>query len=306
MFWFSAERDNCGPLIEDTLGYGYPRDAKESRSLRDLILSLLMWSSLTLPTLLHRSAFKPVIAPLRHLTLLLRLVSLVLVMADSKDPSAQSRIISHMNADHQDSLIRYLRYYHRQSSFSARNAKLVTIDFSALTIIAPADPFSAKHYRIPIDPPLASWADARPRLVAMDKEACSTLQCSPVTVKRWVRPDGVSAAVSSFILWVCVTFSRRANFLPGSFYYQYFFGFVPSFAAFCHLIQPFLFYGVLAIHVMELFILMGPRLRKHTVRMFSGVWWLWILSNYIEGGGAVIRFDRLVKEEEDKRAKQKH
>ncbi|KAL8825607.1 MAG: hypothetical protein Q9191_004312 [Dirinaria sp. TL-2023a] len=210
-------------------------------------------------------------------------------MADTKDASAQTRIMKHMNADHQDSLIRYLRHHHHISFFSARNAELVAMDLSYLTIVSASHPFSVKEHRIPIDPPLASWAE-----------------CSPITVKKWIRPYGTSAVNFTLFLWLYSTFCRRANFLPGSLYYRYFFGFMPGLANFCSNIQPFLFYGVLAIHLMECLFIMKPRLQKHTVRMFNSVWWLWSFSSCFEGVGATLRFDRLVKEEEEKKAKQKH
>lgn len=227
-------------------------------------------------------------------------------MADTKDASAQARIMKHMNADHQDSLMRYLRHHHDISFFSARNAELVAMELSYLTIASASNFFSVKEHRIPIDPPLASWADARSRLAAMDAESCSALQCSPITVKKWIRPYGTSAVNFTLFLWLYSTFCRRANFLPGSLYYRYFFGSRPGLANFCSNIQPFLFYGVLAIHLMECLFIMRPRLQKHTVRMFSSVWWLWSFSSCFEGVGATLRFDRLVKEEEEKKAKQKH
>ena len=56
---------------------------------------------------------------------------------------------------------------------------------------------------------------------------------------------------------------------------------------------------------MEVVYLERSRLRKHTVRM-SNIWLMWLLSDSIEGLPAIMRFDKLVKEEEEKKAKQKH
>ena len=225
----------------------------------------------------------------------------------SKDEATQVRIINHMNTDHQDSLIRYLRHYHHLSSFSARNANLIAIDFSALTLSTSAFSFSfTKTYRIPFNPPLTSWADVRPRVVAMDGEACSGLACSPITVKRYVPPHGVMALIFAASLWTELTFCRRAHFVPGSLYYEAVFKYVPHFAAFCHKIQPWFFYTMISLHGAQVVYVERSRLRKHTVRMMSDTWFKWLLSDFIEGFGAIFRFDRLVREEEEKKQKQKH
>lgn len=224
----------------------------------------------------------------------------------SKDAAAQTRIINHMNAEHQDSLICYLRHYKQLSSFSARNATLLAADLSGLTIASSPTPFSTHTYRIPLDPPLTSWTDIRPRLVAMNYESCSGLGCSPITIKKYVPPFGLMLVNWLLCFWTLVTFSRRAHFIPGSLYYQCIFQHIPSFTNFCYKIQPLVFYTMATIHLTEVIYMERSRLRKHTVRMLSGVWWSWLLSDFVEGWTATMRFDRLVKEEEEKKAKQKH
>lgn len=211
-----------------------------------------------------------------------------------------------MNADHQDSLIRYLRHYNQISSFSARTATLSTVDLSTLTISTCPTPFSTKTYQIPMNPPLNSWADARPRLVALNNEACSGLGCSPITVKEYVPPSGLMLVNFSLCFWTLSTFCRRAHFVPRSLYYAVVFQYIPSFSSFCYKIQPLVFYAMVAIHLAEIIYMERSRLRRHTVRMFGRVWWTWLLSDFIEGWPATMRFDRLVKKEEEKQAKQKH
>lgn len=62
----------------------------------------------------------------------------------TKDPAAaelaaKTRIITHMNNDHQDSLVRYLEAYHNLSSFTARNAKIARPPRPAPTPRCPAN-----------------------------------------------------------------------------------------------------------------------------------------------------------------------
>lgn len=211
-----------------------------------------------------------------------------------------------MNEDHQDSLIRYLRHYNQISSFSARTATLSAVDLSALTISTCPTPLATRTYQIPTNPPLNSWADARPRFVAMNNEACSGLGCSPITVKEYVPPSGLMLVNFSLCFWTLSTFCRRAHFVPGSLYYAFLFQYIPSFSSFCYTIQPLVFYAMVAVHLAEIIYMERSRLRRHTVRMFNRVWWTWLLSDFVEGWPATMRLDRLVKKEEEKQAKQKH
>ncbi|MCJ1227283.1 hypothetical protein MMC12_003938 [Toensbergia leucococca] len=219
-----------------------------------------------------------------------------------KDEAAKLRIINHMNLDHQDSLVRYLEHFCNLSSFSARNAKLVDIAFDSLVITSNTN----SKYTIPIEPPMTSWPEARPRVVAMDSEAVAGLNRSSITVKKYKRPKGFMAVV--FIASACtfVAFSKRSNFLPGSWLYDIILKHVPDFAQWCHKIQPLVIYPMLAIHGSETVYLEKSRLQKHNVPRFSKLWWKWVLSTFLEGFGAFVRIDRIVKEEEAKKAKAKH
>ena len=223
-----------------------------------------------------------------------------------KDAAAQARIITHMNADHSDSLIRYLRHYHGVSSLVARNARLTAIALDSMTISASLLPFSSTSYPIKFDPPLSSWAEARARLVEMDGDSCKGLGCSDVTVKRYAPPTGFMLVNFALCAWADVTFSTRSNFLPGSLYHSILFQHMPGFARFCYTIQPFLILSLLGIHFGEAVYLARMRMVKHTVPMFSQLWWKWFISDTIEGFPALQRFDAVVEEEKLKKERQKH
>ena len=221
--------------------------------------------------------------------------------AKDADAAAKQRILSHMNSEHQDSLQRYLEHYSDVSSFSGRNAKLTDITFNSMTILT-----STGSRTIPIDPPLTSWSQARERVVAMDAEATAGLHRSNVTVKKYKKPKGFWAVV--FVASACtfVVFSRRSNFQPGSFLYDNVLKHAPAFAQWCYKIQPLVIYPMIAIHGVETFHMQKSRLEKHNVPFFSKLWWKWVLSTFVEGVGAFIRFDRIVKEEQEKQEKAKH
>lgn len=215
--------------------------------------------------------------------------------------AAKQRILSHMNSEHRDSLRRYLEHYNRVSSFSARDAKLTDITFSSMTILS-----SNGQCTVPIDPPLTSWSQARERVVAMDAEATAGLGRSNITVKKYKRPRGVMAVV--FVAAACtfVVFAKRSNFEAGSFLYDNVLKYAPGFAKWCYKIQPLVIYPMATIHGWEAYHMQKSRLEKHNVPFMSKLWWKWVLSTFVEGVGAFMRFDRIVEKEKEMTEKAKH
>ena len=222
--------------------------------------------------------------------------------SSSTDEATKQRIITHMNNDHQDSLIRYLQHYAHLSSFSARNAHLSDITFDSLTILSS----NGTPHAIPIKPAMTSWSEARPRVVAMDGEAVAGLGASAITVKTYKPPRGFMSVVFVACLFGYLSLCRRANFEPGSLYYDTLLKHVPSFARFCWTFQPLAFGVMVVVHAGETVWMVKSRLEKHTVRVFSRVWWMWVLSCYMEGVGSFVRFDECVREEKARREGMKH
>jgi len=220
-----------------------------------------------------------------------------------KDAAAKTRIITHMNTDHQDSLIRYLQHFAHLSPISARNAHLADFTFSSLTILSSKE----QAHTIPITPSMTSWADARPRVVAMGQEAVAALKKSSITVKRYKPPRSYMTAIMAASALTFILFSRRANFLPGSLLYNLLLlNHMPNFANFCWKIQPLVIYPMLVLHSAEAAHMQRSRLEKHTVRIFGWVWWAWMGSAFVEGFTSFWRFDEVVGEEEGKKKAAKH
>ena len=222
----------------------------------------------------------------------------------STEEATKQRIITHMNKDHQDSLIRYLQHYAHLSSFSARNAYLADISFDTLTILS-----SSNHrtsHAIPIKPPMTSWSDARPRVVAMDGEAVAGLGASDITVKKYKPPQGIWTVIFIGFVLFYLSFYRRANFASGSVPYETLLRHLPRFAKFCWTVQPLLFWLVVVLHAGETVWMARVKLEKHTVRVFSRVWWLWILSCLVDGSASLARFGECVREERAKKEGMKH
>ncbi|KAK5141105.1 hypothetical protein BJ546DRAFT_1028680 [Cryomyces antarcticus] len=221
--------------------------------------------------------------------------------SESQDAAAKKRIITHMNADHHDSVIRYAEHFCGLSSYSARNAKIGDISLDSLTVVA-----NGKTHSIAFNPPMTSYREARERVVAMDKDAVTALGRSDITVTEYRLPRGFHAVVFGAALMTMLSFFRAGNFVPGSYLYDYLLVYVPSFASFCYKIQPYVFYPMISIHLAEAVHMARGRLRRHSVVPGTSLWWAWVTSNFIEGIGAMQRFDALVERKKADKEKQKH
>ncbi|KAF2808908.1 integral membrane protein-like protein [Mytilinidion resinicola] len=208
----------------------------------------------------------------------------------AQDQVAKGRIIPHMNSEHGDSISRYLEHFLHVSSFAARNAKLEDVSFSSLTIRS-----SGGRYTVPLAPPLASWSEARERLIAMDQEAVKGLDRSPITVTTYTRPRGWHLGVFLACLLGYFSFSRPANFQPGSYLYEILLKHVPSFAEFMAPKAYIALASMVVIHGTEAYLMATTKLRKHSVPVGSSLWWTWMSSTFIEGFCAFQRIDAIVR-----------
>ena len=221
---------------------------------------------------------------------------------DPKEAAIKQRIITHMNKDHQDSVVRYLCHYCGLSSFAARNAVLEDITLFELVISSSPGIL----HRVPVQPAMSTWADARPRVVAMDHECVEAMGVSNITVKTYVKPYGFMLFMIVLATSVAIVFARRANLEPGSLLYDCFLQYFPPLANLCLLLQPGMTPFIVIVHLIETIWLARTRLSKHSVPLGSGLWWEWALDCFLGGGGAIYRFDQVVQQEEIRRANAKH
>lgn len=142
---------------------------------------------------------------------------------------------------------------------------------------------------VPLDPPMKSYSEARERVVKMDQECIAALGRDSITIKEYRAPKGFHAVIFATCFSTYILLSRQANMLPGSFLYEWIFRFVPQFAAFIFKIRLIVLYPMLAIHLFETF-LMSRKLERHSVPLFSKLWWSWCLSAFVEGVGSFQRY----------------
>jgi len=219
----------------------------------------------------------------------------------SQDEAAKARIITHMNADHHDSVIRYLEHYHLLSPFSAYNGTIKDISLHNLTLLC-----SGTVYETPFEPPMTSYREARERLVEMDKDCVTALKRSDVTVKEFIPPWKTTASSINFPLCLAtfLAFSFRSNFDAGT---GLFTPLIPEgFRAFCWAIQPWLLTFLQVVHTIEALQMARSRLAKHNVNIRNPIFWLWTASTFVEGITCFKRFDGMIAKKEGEKASQKH
>ncbi|MFZ0469262.1 MAG: DUF2470 domain-containing protein [Thiogranum sp.] len=85
----------------------------------------------------------------------------------------KARMIEHMNADHADAVMNYLRVFARVNQ--ADSALLTDLDRCGMTLVYEREGHR-RHCMIPFDPPLQDASEVRETLVQMAVEAREQLQ----------------------------------------------------------------------------------------------------------------------------------
>jgi hypothetical protein len=198
------------------------------------------------------------------------------------DSSPEARILAHMNKSHKLSLYDYLEFYHGIHLNQRRSEIFLTdvaLDSMTVTYTLGHSKLIAK---IPIDPPMASFDDARVTLVNMAKEAASGLGFSAYQVTTYVPPgigDPIAVVLLPLLFIVNVAFQ--------DFFYPLIDKIYPVAG---HIFRK---YGVsvtvatAGIHILEVLLLLLPVLNKYRVPYPARA--MWIVSNFVEGYPAVNR-----------------
>ncbi|KAG4029295.1 hypothetical protein MFRU_016g00520 [Monilinia fructicola] len=217
--------------------------------------------------------------------------------SSERDAAAKTRILAHMNADHASSLSLYLRHYCQLSNSEASKPTLIDISPSSLTITSK----SGKSHTLPLQPPISSYADARPRLIAMDGECRTALNLSPYTITRYEPPKiFFHRVVFALCFMTMVVFVTKSYIVPGTFVHDDVLPWFPGGAQTFLWISDKIAIPTIMIHVAEVLWMDRSRLAKYNVRRGSSLWWKWMASCLIEGYGSFARIDAMIKEQKKK------
>jgi hypothetical protein len=234
---------------------------------------------------------------------------------EAKDNAAKARIINHMNEDHHESvrlrhisrfllaltqykIVRYLEHFCKLPSWQAYDGRMSSISLNSMTFVC-----GGKNHHIPLDPPMASYRDARERAVQMDKESLAGLGRSDVTINEYTFPTGLHLLVDIGIVAATIYLSQRWWFAQDQVVHRLL---GSSFAKFCWTVQPFLIVFIFVMHTGEAIYFMRNKLLKHSVNPRTRLFWQWAFSAYIEGGIAFVRFNQMVNAKRREKEKQKH
>ncbi|KAL1792972.1 hypothetical protein ACET3X_009479 [Alternaria dauci] len=189
------------------------------------------------------------------------------------DAAAKQRIIKHMNADHHDSIRRYVEAYASKSMFQSRLAHMVDIDLNQMVFSC-----GGQQAVVAIDPPMKTMREARERLVQLDKDALQTLGRSDISVTKFV-----PAYTHPAHLW----------------------NFTQCFASFVAGIGWTVFVWMVPIHAVEVLI-MARKLAKHECTFMDAVWWKWVGTCFVEGFTSFLRLNALIEEKRREKEAKKH
>ena len=223
-------------------------------------------------------------------------------MASSPNPSSttsnpttaiQTRITTHMNADHATTLSLFLQHYAHLPAPLSTPARITNIKLTHIILTSP----HGQSY-IPLVPPMASFADARPRMVAMHQDALRGLGLSDTKVEVYKPPNTVVQVVVAFLAGISfVSFAHPAVLARLRAFWSLA-GTAPWLYDLACVLQPYVIVFMVALHGVEAGWMARTRLRRHRVQ--GPVWWAWVGSTFVEGVGAFERIDRMVREKEKK------
>ena len=195
-------------------------------------------------------------------------------------------------------LMRYLEHYIKVPSWTAYDARMTDINLDSMSFSC-----GGKTHRIPLDPPMNSYRDARERAVQMDKESLAGLKRSDITVNEFLPPKGLYLAGFLIVATTFLAYSQRWWFAEGAVVERVL---GPGFARFSWTIQPYLIAFMLVVHSAEAAYFIPNRLVKHSVNPRSVIFWQWLGTTFIEGVGSFNRFDKYIARKQEEKAKLKH
>ncbi|KAJ4994315.1 hypothetical protein SVAN01_00144 [Stagonosporopsis vannaccii] len=221
---------------------------------------------------------------------------------EAQEAAAKQRIIKHMNADHHDSIRRYVEAYASKNPRQSHSAQMTDIDLNQMKFSC-----DGQTSTINFDPPMKSLRESRERLVQMDKDTLQILGRSDITITRYIPPYVKPGHLFNFTqcLLLFMLLPRGANFRPGSLLYDNVLFIVPAFARLVLQVRWIVLPLMLAIHVTEAYI-MTNKVKRHGLSSADALWWMWVGSSFVEGITSFWRLDGLIAEKQREKDAKKH
>jgi hypothetical protein len=213
----------------------------------------------------------------------------------------RARIMAHMNASHQRELSHYLRHYLGLSPRTAADPEMTSVSLEGMVISA-----KGKEYSIPFDPPLASWAEARPRVIEMDAVARKHLGLSGIYITSYAPPRGFDIVVGSSVAFYFFCYLTLPFVKPGTLIWRFLETVFPGGGDGYVWIVRTIFLLVFGIHISEVYWFHRSRLLPQGVQAGSSLWWKWIISTFFEGVCTFLRIDGIIEAKRKEKETKSH
>ncbi|EHK16752.1 uncharacterized protein TRIVIDRAFT_184116 [Trichoderma virens Gv29-8] len=227
-------------------------------------------------------------------------------MATNRAPPSEQeikgRIITHMNTQHSRELSHYLRHYVGLSARAATASPAI----QDMSLTGMAIKTLNGTYDVPFSPPLSSWAEARPRVIAMDVTAREALGISDIYLTEYAWPRGFDWVPLGGVVFYYICCVGLPWVVPGSGIWDTLEVVFPGGPEWFLWIVRTIFWIVFGIHVVEVFLLDRWRLQKHGVPRFSRVWWAWTSNIFFEGVTTWNRLDSIIAAKRAEKEGKKH
>ncbi|KAL7959948.1 hypothetical protein V8C34DRAFT_277828 [Trichoderma compactum] len=227
-------------------------------------------------------------------------------MATNRAPPSEqemkSRIITHMNTQHSRELSHYLRHYVGLSARAATASPAIQdMSLAGMTIKT-----RNGTYEVPFSPPLSSWAEARPRVIAMDVTSREALGISDIYLTEWAMPRGFDWVPLGGVVFYYICYAGLPWVAPGSAPWETLRLVFPGGPEWFLWTVRSIFWIVFGIHTVEVYLLDKWKLQKHGVPRFSWVWWAWASNIFIEGVTTWKRLDSIIAAKRAQKEEKKH
>ncbi|KAH7340204.1 hypothetical protein B0J17DRAFT_309689 [Rhizoctonia solani] len=226
--------------------------------------------------------------------------------ANSKDVSAmKERIIRHMNEDHHDSLVDYLRFYAKLPAHEAATAELVDINNGGMNITRITEPNGPpRPIVVVIEPPMNSLSQARERLVAMAFEAMEGLGRSRWRVESYPKPSLLGVLYGVVLgTTLALTLFPNETLRPGAKARQLVLFDSDRVARWLYTYQREIRSIIMGSAAYTAIMPMRRRLQRHSYKSGWGQWLAWFAAALFEGPVACKSFDSNVKSIESQPSK---
>lgn len=120
----------------------------------------------------------------------------------------------------------------------------------------------------------------------MDQECVRALGRSDITVKNFEFPKGAGLVVFLTVVGGLAGWSKRSFFERGGLWSSWL---SEGARERCFAIQPWFFWGIVVVHLLEASFFMPGKLKRHNVNPASWDYWLWLGDTFFQGIGSMKR-----------------